>query len=77
MSLHDLPDPTASLSQAASMLRPGGSVVITHPKGAGHVAMQVLPGLRLIAHFLNKQLIATYTAPCLLFILHHQAPKIS
>ena len=40
MALHDLPDPAAALGRAARLVRPGGRVVVAHPKGAAHVAMQ-------------------------------------
>lgn len=40
-ALHDLPDMTASLKSAASLLRPGGKLVILHAQGASHVLKQV------------------------------------
>lgn len=40
-ALHDLPDMKASLSKAASLLRPQGKLVIVHAQGGGHVISQV------------------------------------
>jgi 2-polyprenyl-3-methyl-5-hydroxy-6-metoxy-1,4-benzoquinol methylase len=40
-ALHDMPNATASLEKAASLLRPNGKLVIAHPQGALHVAKQV------------------------------------
>merc|ERR1711971_1317908 len=40
MSLHDLPDPVAAITQAISLCNRGGRIVITHPRGASHVQMQ-------------------------------------
>ena len=40
MSLHDLPVPTNALKHAVTLLRPGGRIVISHPRGADHVVMQ-------------------------------------
>lgn len=40
-ALHDLPDQTAALEKAASLLRPGGTLVILHAQGASHVIGQV------------------------------------
>lgn len=39
-SLHDLPDLSAALEKAASLLRPEGRIVIVHPQGARHVLEQ-------------------------------------
>ena len=39
-SLHDLPDPTAALAKATSLLDVGGRIVIVHPQGASHVLQQ-------------------------------------
>eukprot|EP00611_Tribonema_gayanum_P020337 TRINITY_DN368_c0_g1_i1.p1 TRINITY_DN368_c0_g1~~TRINITY_DN368_c0_g1_i1.p1 ORF type:complete len:430 (+),score=179.80 TRINITY_DN368_c0_g1_i1:126-1415(+) len=38
--LHHLPDARAALARAAALLRAGGRVVISHPKGGGSVAKQ-------------------------------------
>jgi 2-polyprenyl-3-methyl-5-hydroxy-6-metoxy-1,4-benzoquinol methylase len=40
MSLHDLPNAMRALGHAASLLRPGGRIVISHPRGSSHVLMQ-------------------------------------
>ena len=39
--LHDLPDPTAALTKATSLLEEGGKIVIVHAQGASHVLKQV------------------------------------
>ena len=40
MSLHDLAEPIAALTKAVDLLCDGGSIIISHPKGAEHVEMQ-------------------------------------
>jgi demethylmenaquinone methyltransferase/2-methoxy-6-polyprenyl-1,4-benzoquinol methylase len=40
-ALHDLPDSTAALAKARSLLRPDGKIVIFHAQGAAHVMGQV------------------------------------
>lgn len=40
-ALHDMPDPVAALRKAASILRPGGKIVVVHAQGASHVIKQV------------------------------------
>ena len=40
-SLHDMPDMNGALDKAASLLRPGGKLVLVHPQGAAHVLNQV------------------------------------
>lgn len=39
-ALHDLPDMELSLAKAASLLRPGGKLVLLHAQGAQHVVSQ-------------------------------------
>ena len=39
-SLHDLPNLSAALEKAATLLRPEGRIVIVHPQGARHVIEQ-------------------------------------
>ena len=40
-ALHDMPDPVLALRKAASLLRPGGKLVVVHAQGALHVNKQV------------------------------------
>jgi len=39
-SLHDLPDVSAALEKAISLLRPCGRIILVHPQGARHVLEQ-------------------------------------
>ena len=40
MALHDLPDPLSSIKHALTLVRSGGFVIVSHPRGASHVLMQ-------------------------------------
>jgi SAM-dependent methyltransferase len=52
MALHDLPDPAAALRRAAHLVRPGGRVVVAHPRGAAHVQMQHRRSPEMVPHVL-------------------------
>mmetsp|Transcript_10965 Transcript_10965/g.15798 ORF Transcript_10965/g.15798 Transcript_10965/m.15798 type:complete len:218 (-) Transcript_10965:136-789(-) len=72
MSIHDLPDPLASIQHALTLIRSGGGrIVISHPRGASHVEMQHRANPIMVPHLLPSKdeldsLLATGTARLLL-----------